>query len=68
MVVAGRLRFGQPGHGRLRPLDAALNLPPTLSSLPLVKLTAEQVTQGGIVDSYEAHGKGLPQPSVFAGA
>jgi len=42
-VVVGRISFGTPGHGSRRPLDAALNLPPTLYSLPLGKLVAEQV-------------------------
>jgi hypothetical protein len=42
-VIVERESFGKPGHGSLRPLDAALNLPPTLYSLPLGKLVAEQV-------------------------
>jgi hypothetical protein len=42
-VLVGRLSLGTPGLDSLRPLDAALNLPPTLYSLPLGKLVAEQV-------------------------
>ena len=42
-VIVTRVSFGTPGQESLRPLDAALNLPPTLYSFPLGKLVAAHV-------------------------